>query len=68
MAFLTEMLSIPNTVCVQIGEKHLDKHIYFQCISAAPAMQVEYHNLHLKHETFRISAGLDSLSYLAPVF
>ena len=64
MASLTEMLSIPNTVGVQICEKHSDKQIYFQCISTAHAMQVEYHNLHLKHETFRMSAGLDSLSYL----
>ena len=42
------MLSIPNTVGVQNCEKHLDKQIYFQCISTVRVMQAEYHNLQLK--------------------
>ena len=44
----TDMLSIPNTVCVQNCEKHLDKQIYFQCISTVRGVQVEYRNLQLK--------------------
>ena len=42
------MLSIPNTVGVQNCEKHLDKQIYFQCISTVGGVQVEYRNLQLK--------------------
>lgn len=44
----TDMLSIPNTVGVQNCEKHLDKQIYFQCISTVRGVQVEYRNLQLK--------------------
>lgn len=44
----TNMLSIPNTVGVQNCEKHLDKQIYFQCISTVGGVQVEYRNLQLK--------------------